>query len=140
MRFSSHMKKIFSLLAAVVSILAVSCTTNVSVDSQSNPIGTYDNLTGDFYGQVYGKVPEVFDATNIALRKNFSWFGTGENARSDTKRMVRVRTDNDSLVLVKIVQLEDNMCEIRVENEGDLMYGQKIFNEIARETRKITGR
>lgn len=134
------MKKIILFSVAAVSLFAASCTTNVGVESSANPIGTYDNITDDFYGQVYGTVPQVFKAANIALRQNLGWFGTGENARSDSKRSIRVRTDLDKVVYVTMVQLEDGMTEVRVESDGDLMFGQKIFNEIAKETRKVTGR
>lgn len=134
------MKKLISLLALSLSVFAVSCTTNVGVESSANPIGTYDYLTDDFSGQIYGTVPQVFDAANIALRRNLGWFGTGENARSDSKRVIRVRTDLDKVVYVTFTQLEDGMTQVTVDSGEDLMFGQKIFNEIAKETRKITGR
>ena len=135
-----HMKKIISLFTALISLFAISCTTNVAVDSSVNPIGTYDNLTDDFTGQIYGTVPQVFKAANIATRVNFGWQGTGENSRSDSKRVFRVRTELDNLVYITMVQLEGGITEVTIASDNDLMFGQRVFNEIARETRKITGR
>ncbi len=135
------MKKITLVFAFALSLLATSCTTPVGVDSSANPIATYDHLTGDFYGDLHGTPASVFKAADVALRKNLGYFGTGQNTKAPSKHVIRVRTQLDKLVYVYMTQKEDSMVEVRVSLEGgNLAEAQAIFNEIAKEARKQSGR
>lgn len=135
------MKKIYLLLTVALSAFGVSCTTNVGVESSADPIGTFDLMTGTFYGQIAGTVPTVFKATNIALEQDLGYMRTGQYTDSPTKNKVRARTTSDQLIVVVIIQREDGLIEVQIEqSDGDLMSGQKVFNAIAKETRKLTNR
>lgn len=134
------MKKISSLLTILLCSFAISCTSDVGVDSSVNNIAVYDHLTGDFYGQIPGTVPTAFKATNTALRQNFKWFATGQDTKKKSKQVLRVRTDEDNLVYVTLIQRDESVVDIEISSENSsIMFNQKVFNEIAKENNKLIG-
>lgn len=124
-----------ALLAAGAALSG--CKTNVGVESSANPVATYDQMAGKFYGEIGGTVPSVYKAANIALERNLGYMRTGKNDDNPNEVKIRARTRSDQLVYVTVKRGDKSnrvLVEVEVDG-GDLMDSQQIFNAIAKEAR-----
>ena len=126
------MKKILLPIVALAAFLGTSCTSEVAVNSKTNPVATYDSFTGTFTGYIDGTAPKIFMATQIAAEKNLGYFRTG--IRDDTNKFkLRCRTATDKPVMVTVTQKDIDLVEVEIDFDGgDQMQSQIFFNEIVK--------
>ena len=129
------MKKFTSLALSFVALLLCACTTNVVVDSPAYQLGTYDEISGTFYGKLEGSLGNVFKSTNLALEKDLGYFRVGQ-IPSKNSWIVYARAELDLQIVVSLEQLPNNLISVEISyGSGNLMKSQEIFNAIAKNLR-----
>ena len=126
------MKKLVYLSVSAAAIFLTACTTNVTVDSPSCPMATYDDISGSFVGKLEGNINSAFKATNIALERDLKYFRVGQ-IPGDNSWLIYARAELDIKIVVSLEQLPNDMVEVDISyGSGNLMKSQQIFNAIAK--------